>query len=259
MSSSDSTPPSAEPTQARVRRALVTGGTRGLGLAIARSLARAGMDVVATYGRDDAAAEAARAQAASDGLSLATARCDVNNPSDVDALFVRERERDGFDVVVHSAGFTRDKLLMMMPVEDFDAVLGVHLRGAFLTVQKAMRPMISRRWGRIVFITSPTSQLGRPGQTAYGAAKAGLEGLMRSLVHEVSRFQITVNCVCSGFVETGLTAELSPEARAQLVSGIPLGRPGRPEEVAAAVTWLCAEGSGYVTGQVIAVDGGLTH
>jgi 3-oxoacyl-[acyl-carrier protein] reductase len=121
-----------------------------------------------------------------------------------------------------------------------------------------MRPMIGGRWGRIVSIVSPTALRGRPGQTNYGAAKAGLIGLTRSLAHEVARFGITVNAVCAGLVETALTADLSPKARQELLAMVPLGRAGTADEVAAAVGWLCSDRAAYVTGQVLAVDGGLT-
>lgn len=240
-----------------MRRALVTGGTRGLGLAIALELARAGLEVRVTYAHDEAAARAACTDAAAAGLTLSAERCDVTDSAAVGALFEREREQ-GFDVLVHAAGFTRDKLMMMMPERDFDEVLAVHLRGGFLVAKQAMKAMISRRWGRIVSVVSPTALLGRSGQTNYGAAKAGLIGLSRSLARELGRFQITVNCVCAGFVETALTAGLSDKARAELLAAVPLGRPGLPEEIAAAVGWLCSDKAAYVTGQVLGVDGGLT-
>jgi 3-oxoacyl-[acyl-carrier protein] reductase len=232
-----------------MRRAIVTGGTKGLGLAIARRLAADGLDVLALYAHDDAAAQAAV------GERIRVARCDVASAAAVDALFAVERD---CDVLVHAAGFTRDKLMMMMPERDFDDVLGVHLKGAFLTAKQAMKPMISHRWGRIVFVVSPTALLGRAGQTNYGAAKAGCIGLARSLAREVARFQITVNCVCAGLVETELTSGLPEATKQELLSHVPLGRMGRPEEIAAATAWLCSDGAAYITGTVLGVDGGLT-
>src|SRR5258706_5512645 len=155
-----------------MRRALVTGGTKGLGLACARELAGHGHDVVALGSHDEDAARAAEAGAAESGLALRAARCDVTDADAVERLFESERDR-GFDVLVHAAGFTRDKLMMMMPERDFDEVVAVHLKGAFLVGKQAMRAMIAGKWGRMVFVVSPTAILGRPGQTNYGAAKAG--------------------------------------------------------------------------------------
>jgi 3-oxoacyl-[acyl-carrier protein] reductase len=240
-----------------MRRGLVTGGTKGIGLAIARALAAAGHEVVGAYAHDDEAARAAEAALQAEGLAYRAVRCDVASAADVDALFAVEGER-GFDVLVHAAGFTRDKLMLMMPERDFDDVVAVHLKGGFLVGKQALKAMIARRWGRVVYVVSPTAMLGRIGQTNYGAAKAGLVGLTRSLAREVARFKITVNCVCAGFVETAMTAALPDKARAELVGAIPLGRPGRAEEVAAAVEWLCSEAASYVTGTVLGVDGGLT-
>jgi 3-oxoacyl-[acyl-carrier protein] reductase len=238
-------------------RALVTGGTKGIGLAIARALAARGDEVVALFANDEPAAHAAERAAADNGLTIRAVRCDVAAAAAVDAFFAVEGER-GFDVLVHAAGFTRDKLMLMMPERDFDEVLAAHLKGGFLVGKQALKAMIARRRGRVVHIVSPTAQLGRIGQTNYGAAKAGLVGLTRSLAREVARFGITVNCVCAGFVETALTAGLAEAARAELLRAIPLGRAGRAEEIAAAVAWLTSDGAGYVTGTVLGVDGGLT-
>ncbi len=238
-------------------RALVTGGTKGIGLAIARALAARGDEVVALFASDEAAAQTAEREAAAAGLTIRAARCDVASAAAVDALFAVEGER-GFDVLVHAAGFTRDKLMLMMPERDFDDVIAAHLKGGFLVGKQALKAMISRRRGRVVHIVSPTALLGRIGQTNYGAAKAGLIGLTRSLAREVARFNITVNCVCAGFVETAMTASLPEKTRAELIGAIPLGRAGRADEVAAAVGWLCSDGAGYVTGAVLGVDGGLT-
>lgn len=251
-------------TQGTTRRALVTGGSRGIGLSIARALARDGLDVIVSYAHDAVAANAAVAQARSEGLALSCVRCDAANAADWDALFARGGSSDlanlaeqGVQVLVHAAGFTRDGLLMTQAPTDFDAVHGVHLRGAYLASRACLRGMIGGRFGRIVYISSPTAVLGRRGQCSYGSAKAGLSGLMRSLIQEVSRFQITVNCVSAGLIDTALTGELSPEVYQSLLSGIPMGRAGQADEVAALVGFLVSAAGGYVTGQHLAVDGGL--
>jgi 3-oxoacyl-[acyl-carrier protein] reductase len=238
-------------------QALVTGGTRGLGRAIAFALAEAGHAVTATYAHDDCAAAAVGAEAASRGLKVATARCDVTDAEQVGRL-ARDHVDPGFGVVVHNAGFFRDKFLVMMPERDFDEVIAVSLRGAYLVLRQALRPMIAARAGRVVTIVSPSGLLGRAGQTNYAAAKAGLCGLTRALAREVARYGITVNAVSAGLIDTPATAALAAGVRDDLLRDVPLGRMGRPEEVASVVRFLCSDAAAYLTGQIISVDGGLS-
>ena len=238
-----------------VRRALVTGGSRGIGFAVARALARDGLEVVVTYAHDESAAAAARERIAAEDLPISLVRCDAGSPSQVADLFARI---GAVDVMVHSAGFTRDRLLLQMSDGEFDDVLAVHLRGGFLASRHALPTMLARRWGRIVYLISPTALMGRRGQANYAAAKSGLVGLCRALAQEVGPLGVTVNCVSVGFADTDLTANLEPSVRAELLGAIPLGRPGLPEEMASMIAFVCSDRASYVTGQVMSVDGGLT-
>ena len=242
-----------------VKRALVTGGSRGIGRAVCLALAARGMRVAVNYAGNAAAAEevvqACLQQGAPDAFAV---QADVSDAEQVRALVAAVSERwGGVDVLVNNAGITRDGLLLRMRESDFDAVLATNLKGAFSCMQAVARPMMKQRWGRIVNLSSVVGLRGNVGQANYAASKAGLIGLTKSAARELAGRGITVNCVAPGFIETDMTAALPESVRADLLGQIPLGRLGAAEEVAAAVAFLASPQAAYITGQVLCVDGGM--
>ncbi len=237
--------------------AVITGGSRGIGRAIAMRLSAEGAKV-AICGRNLAAAEEVVAEIEATGATGMAVAADVSRESDAEALIQASIKRFGrLDILVNNAGITRDGLLVGMNEEDWDAVLDVNLKGAFFTTRSALRPMLRARGGRIVNISSIAGTMGIPGQANYSAAKAGLIGFTKAVAKEVASRSITVNAVAPGFIETEMTAVLSEDRKKIYLSQIPLGRFGDPMEVAALVSFLVSEAAGYITGQVITIDGGL--
>jgi 3-oxoacyl-[acyl-carrier protein] reductase len=237
------------------RTSLVTGGSRGIGLAISRALADAGSRV-AVVGRDEArAGEAARALP---GTGHRGYGCDVADAGAVQALVARVQEELGdVSVLVNNAGVTRDNILMRMKDEEWDEVIAVNLKGAFNLSRALSRGMMKRRDGVIVNVTSIVGLTGNPGQANYSASKAGLIGLTKSVARELASRNVRCNAVAPGFIQTDMTAALGEKAVEALVGRIPLGTLGNPEDVAAVVRFLAGPGARYITGQVIAVDGGM--
>jgi 3-oxoacyl-[acyl-carrier protein] reductase len=238
------------------RVALITGSTRGIGHAIASSMASSGA-TVAVVGRDRARAEDVAAQLGGAGNARGFA-CDVADVPSVTALVEEvEKSLGSVDVLVNNAGLTRDNLLMRLKDDDWDAVLDANLRGAFASIRAASRGMMKRRWGRIINIASIVGIVGNKGQANYAASKAGLIGLTKSVAKELATRNILANVVAPGFIDTDMTAAMTPEARATLSQQIPLARLGTPQDIAGMVAFLASEHAAYITGQVFVVDGGM--
>ena len=238
--------------------ALVTGGSRGIGRAIALRLGQEGADVAVCARNVEAAGEVA-SEIEGLGRKCLVRACDVADTEQAGALIASTIEELGqLDILVNNAGVTRDNLLMRMKEEDWDEVLAINLKGAFNCARAAVRPMLKARGGRIVNITSVVGLQGNAGQANYAASKAGLIGLTKSLARELASRGITANAVAPGLVpETGMTGELAAEVQQQMLSAVPLGRAGTPEDVAHAVAFLASKQAAYITGQVLAVDGGM--
>ena len=236
------------------RVALVTGSTRGIGRAIAQGLRDAGAKV-AICGRDLAKAQGVAAELGGGARGFAA---DVGDIASVQALVTDVEKAFGqLDILVNNAGLTRDNLMLRIKDDDWDAVIDANLRGAFVATRAATRGMMKRRWGRVINIASVVGITGNKGQANYAASKAGLIGLTKSVAKELASRNILANVVAPGFIETDMTAAMTPEAKAAVAGGIPLERLGTPADVAGAVVFLASDAASYITGQVLVVDGGM--
>lgn len=238
--------------------ALVTGGSRGIGRAIAISLAEAGANVVVNYAGNEAAAEEVSAHIESLGRKALIIKANVGNSAEVDAMVKKTLEVFGqLDILVNNAGITRDNLIMRMKDEEFDEVINTNLKGVFNCVRSVTRTMMKQRSGRIINISSVVGSMGNPGQANYVAAKAGVIGLTKSAARELASRGITVNAIAPGFITTDMTDKLSNEMKAQLLLQIPLARFGQPDDIAKTVLFLASNEASYMTGQTLHIDGGM--
>jgi len=239
------------------RVAFITGASRGIGRATALTLCRAGFDIVVASPEIEKNEEVAAEIRACSGEAM-TVNLDVSSADSVKQAFARAlAEKSRVDVLVNNAGITRDGLAVRMKPADWDLVLRINLDGAFLCAQAALPGMMRNRWGRIINISSVVGQAGSAGQANYAASKAGLIGLTKALAQEMASRGITVNAVAPGYVATDMTAALAEDVRQKILASVPMGRMGRPEDIAAAVKFLASEDAAYITGQVLAVNGGM--
>lgn len=240
------------------RTAVVTGGSRGLGRAVCLELAAGGASVALCYAGNEAAAQETVSACQALGAQVLAVRCDVAEEAQVKDLMNETVKTFGrVDILVNNAGITRDGLAVTMKEEDFDAVVRTNLKGAFLCMKAAARIMMKQRYGRIVNLSSVVGLRGNAGQVNYAASKAGIIGMTKTLAKELASRNVTANAVAPGFIATDMTAAMPEAAREAALRSIPLGRLGTAEDVARAVAFLASEGAGYLTGQVLAVDGGM--
>lgn len=245
-------------TETTHRAALVTGGAKGIGRAICLALAADGINVAVNYAGSAVAAEETAAACRALGVQAVTLQADVRHPDECQKLIDTAAAAFGrLDVLVNNAGVTIDKLLIRMTEEDFDHVIDTNLKGAFFCTKAASRLMMRQRYGRIISVSSVVGLHGNAGQANYAASKAGLIGLMKSVAKEYAARGVTANAVAPGFIETDMTAAMPTAARTAAVAAIPTGKVGCPQDVAAAVAFLAGEHAGYITGQVLCIDGGM--
>lgn len=238
--------------------ALVTGASRGIGRSIALALADAGCHVAVNYAGNEAAAAEVVKLIEAKGVQAIAVKANVGVTAEADQMVKQVIEQWGkIDILVNNAGITRDNLIMRMKEEEFDQVIETNLKGVFNCLKAVTRPMMKQRYGRIINISSVVGVLGNAGQANYVAAKAGVIGLTKSSSRELASRGITVNCVAPGFIETEMTQELSSDIVEGMMTNIPLGRLGQPEEIAGVVTFLASEAASYMTGQTLHVDGGM--
>ncbi len=240
------------------KTAVVTGGSRGLGRAICKKLAEHGANVVFSYAGNTAAAQETFAELESMGANARAVQGNVADSEAVKALIdTAVKEFGGLHILVNNAGITRDGLVMLMKEEDFDAVIDTNLKGTFLCMKAVSRIMLRQKYGRIINLSSVAGVHGNAGQVNYAASKAGVIGMTKSIAKELAAKGVTVNAVAPGFITTDMTDGLPEAAKSSLLATIPMARLGAPEDVAEAVAFLAGDGAGYITGQVLGVDGGM--
>lgn len=240
------------------KTAIVTGGARGIGKSIAMTLAAAGANIVINYTRSSKEAEEVVEEAKKLGVSALAVKADVSKNDEIENLVKEVLNQFGsIDILVNNAGITRDNLLIRMSEEDFQAVIDINLKGAFICTKHVSKVMMKQRTGKIINIASVVGVMGNAGQSNYAASKAGLIGFTKSIAKELAKRNINVNAVAPGYIETDMTASLPEKVRQAFMINIPMARGGLPQDVANVVLFLSSEYSGYITGQVINIDGGM--